>query len=131
MFSWNMQEPFMLSSKDPPSVACMFLLAPSPFSSYPANTRFRGKHERWSEMGTIFRNAKATAIHDAERFEDLQTPHRVIVILSTSSINEEEITISELEMLLSWMLGGMGRQTFELGLKGVPYDRYHMLFPVP
>ena len=107
----------------------MFLLTPPP-SSYPANTRLRGKRERWSEMGTIFRNAKATAIHDAERFKDLQTPHRVIVISSTSSINEKETTISEIEMLLSWMLGGMGRQTYELGSKGVPYDRYHMLFPV-
>ena len=81
-------------------------------------------------MGTIFRNAKATAIHDAEKFKDLQTPHWVIVISSTNPINEEEMTISELEMLLSWMLGGMGRQTYESGSKGVPYDRYHMLFPV-
>ena len=92
--------------------------------------RFRGSGERWSEKGTIFRNAKATEIHDAEQFKDIQAPHRVIVMSSTSSINEDKITISELEMLLSWMLGGMGRQTMELKKKGVPYDRYHMLFPV-
>lgn len=81
-------------------------------------------------IGYYLPERQTTAIHDAEKFKDLQTPHRVIVISSTSPINEEKITISELEMLLSWMLGGMRRQTYELGSKGVPYDRYHMLFPV-
>jgi hypothetical protein len=40
------------------------------------------------------------------------------------------ITVSELELLVSWMYGSMSAQTYALCRDGVRASKYHMIFPV-
>lgn len=49
---------------------------------------------------------------------------------STNRAEENRITVSELDMLLSWMLGGMHAQIYALCKGGVPASEFHMIFPV-
>ncbi|OJJ39617.1 hypothetical protein ASPWEDRAFT_736476 [Aspergillus wentii DTO 134E9] len=51
------------------------------------------------------------------------------MIKISNEAEEDRITVSELVMLVSWMLGGMRAQTYALW-KVVPWSKFHIIFPV-
>ncbi|OJJ82267.1 uncharacterized protein ASPGLDRAFT_59770 [Aspergillus glaucus CBS 516.65] len=59
-----------------------------------------------------------------------QKPHRLIVISNTNEAKDDCVTVSEMEMLLSWILTGMTAQTHVMCHEGVSGSDFHMVFPV-
>ncbi|PYI11746.1 hypothetical protein BO78DRAFT_413555 [Aspergillus sclerotiicarbonarius CBS 121057] len=77
----------------------------------------------------ILRDGQYTDVEDARGFLDPQKPHRTLVTYCTDRA-EDRVTVSELVMMVSWMLGGMRSQTYAYCRKGVPTSEFHMIFPV-
>ncbi|PWY94628.1 hypothetical protein BO94DRAFT_582017 [Aspergillus sclerotioniger CBS 115572] len=82
-----------------------------------------------SDRRMIIRGVEYTKIEAAQQFAEPRTSHRVLVTYSTNRM-EDRVTVSELEIMVSWVLGGMGAQTYAYWRKNLRASDLHMTFPV-
>ncbi|KAF4215892.1 hypothetical protein CNMCM5878_007623 [Aspergillus fumigatiaffinis] len=81
------------------------------------------------QLGSIYRGPKLASVVTAIGFTG--SCHRVLVMQSSNNVQQNDnITVSELELLVSWMYGSMSAQTYALCRDGVRASKYHMIFPV-
>lgn len=82
------------------------------------------------DRGSIYHGTAVTHLEGAMEYTGERRSHRVIILSGTKQADKNRVTVSELEMLISWMNRNMGAQTLALGHKGVSSRRFHMVFPV-
>lgn len=91
---------------------------------------YRGAGFKAGERGSIYHDNVVTHLKEAMEYKGDKRSHRVIVLSSTKPADEDRVTVSELEMLVSWMNHNMGAQTLALRNKRLSNRRFHMVFPV-
>ncbi|KAF7116127.1 hypothetical protein CNMCM5793_004147 [Aspergillus hiratsukae] len=81
------------------------------------------------QLGSICRGPKSASVVTAAGFTE--SCHRVLLMESSNDVEKnDDITVCELELLVSWMYGSMSAQLYALSRGGVRSSKYHMIFPV-